>query len=200
MSAQRITHTQFEILSTPSIPAFSRGITLIELLITLAVSSTLMSLAVPVYSDLTQNAQLTTQANLLLQNLVYSRSEALRRNMQVTMCKSASGISCSTDATEHWDAGWLIFEDQDADGVLDNGEEIIRIQTALADNLSLISGNTISHWVAYSFTGAVHGSGGSGKDSFSLCDSRSDTTKARTISINATGRARVSVGSTSCPA
>jgi len=102
----------------------SRGFTLVELMITISIASILLAVAVPGYQSLMKGSHLATQANQFMTALHYARSEAVKRGMRVTICKSADGATCNGD---NWQDGWLIFSDAGTAGSVDSGDEILRV-------------------------------------------------------------------------
>jgi len=81
------------------------GFTVIEIVVTLAVSLTLISLAYPSFRTLTQNSRMAAQINDLIADLNYTRSEAIKRRAAVTICTSSDGATCSAG---NWANGRLI--------------------------------------------------------------------------------------------
>ena len=71
------------------------GFTLVELMVTLAVAAILMAIAIPNFTALINGNRLTSTANELVSSLQLARSEALRRNTQVRVCRSDDGKSCA---------------------------------------------------------------------------------------------------------
>jgi type IV fimbrial biogenesis protein FimT len=78
----------------------SRGVTLIELMITLVVLGILVFLALPSYTIWIQNTQIRTAGEAILSGLTLARSEAVRRNTSVELrMNAASGWTVSIPAT-----------------------------------------------------------------------------------------------------
>lgn len=100
----------------------SRGFTLIELMITIAVMAILLSLALPSFQQTLRSNRVATTTNELLASLSLARSEAIRNTHGASLCPSADGTSCGTD----WNAGWLVWGDTNDDGTLDSGETVLR--------------------------------------------------------------------------
>lgn len=85
-----------------------RGFTLIELMITIAVASILLAVAVPSFNQLIVTNRLTTQANEVVAALNFARSEAIKRNTRVSFCRvePASPNVCAARAGT-W-RNWII--------------------------------------------------------------------------------------------
>ena len=93
---------------------YKRGFTLIELMVALAVLSTLIVIGVPAFQTFIQNNRQTSEQNRLLLSLLSARSEAVRANVPVVVCTSTNGTSCrdcSSDDCEKWEEGWIAFTD-----------------------------------------------------------------------------------------
>lgn len=173
-------------------------------MVTLAVAAILMTLAAPSFTDLIRNNRLTTQVNYFTTALNTAKSEAVKRNKRVVLCKrNVAATQC--DDTTSWQSGWLVFEDNNLDGDIDagSGDTIIRVFEALKTGYTLAP-TTAVDWVGYNSTGnGVDSNGGLPSNAFELCasdaTSGADTQKSRTININASGGASVEKGASSCP-
>lgn len=88
----------------------SRGFTLPELLAVLAVMSILSALAAPSFSALIGTMRARTTSSDLYASLSRARSEAIKRNAEVSLAPAASG---------HWQDGWQIADPADASHLLD---------------------------------------------------------------------------------
>jgi len=87
-------------------PAGQAGFTLVELMITIAVLAILIALATPSFTSVINSNRLTAQANNLMADLQLARSEAVRRNRKVSVCRTTDGAACAT-AVGDWDS-WLV--------------------------------------------------------------------------------------------
>lgn len=95
-----------------------QGFSLVELMIILAISIVLVSLAVPSFKESSAKTLVTGTVNLLTTTLDTARSEALGQNRIVVVCRSANPMaatpSCNAAATsmvsaDDWGVGWIVF-------------------------------------------------------------------------------------------
>ena len=100
------------------------GFTLIELIVTLAVAAILITVAGPNFLTFIQNNRLTAQANEMVGSLQLARSEAVKRNLDVIVCRStnptATSPNCNTTGGITWETGWVVFVDKDNDLAIDH--------------------------------------------------------------------------------
>lgn len=87
----------------------SRGFTLVELLVTIAVATILFGVAIPSYNELMERQQSWRALQELRVSLHQARGYAARENTHVTVCRSADGTACLTGS--RWSEGWMVFED-----------------------------------------------------------------------------------------
>lgn len=164
-----------------------KGFTLAELLITLAVGSILLSVAVPSYTVFVRNAGQVASANELISSLHHARDLAITRNMRVTVCPSSAGADC--EATS-WDEGWIVFADPD-DSRSVNGTESVGRVVSDVEALS-ISSDEFGSFLVYRPNGrAMAGSVTDNTGELTLCDERGSE-HARVVIVDVSGRPRVS--------
>ena len=76
-----------------------RGVTIIEMVISMAIIAIVMALAVPSFKVMLTNAQIRTAAQALYDGLQLARVEAIRRNERVLFTKGAqSGWTVSIES------------------------------------------------------------------------------------------------------
>ena len=103
------------------------GVTLIELLVAIAVLAIAVSLAAPSFSDTIRNQRLSSRSFSLQEDLAYDRAEAVKLQGNVALAAKSGGMS----------NGWVVFEDADADEVLDSGERTLREQGAMSSGYTM---------------------------------------------------------------
>jgi type IV fimbrial biogenesis protein FimT len=186
------------------------GFTLIELIVTMALAAIILTIGVPSFRETLQNNHRATQTNEIISSFNIARSEAVKRGVQVRLCKSSDGATCNSTACDTgtgsncWEQGWIVFADSNTNGSLDSGE-IINVHSALGSNLTLRSGSAYTDWVAYAGNGTSSGNGSASSDTdsnrtFRICDKRG-VDQARFAVINITGRLtiRQKQSGDSCP-
>jgi len=166
-------------------PSKATGLTFVELLVTLAVASILAVIAFPDMSKFIKDNRNTSNINDVLASLTLARSEAIKRNSAVAICKSANGTACQ-DSGDEWQHGWIVFADPDLDGVVDDSAEILSVHGALPNQSELLFSPVR---VVYRGNGlATTGNNGT----FTLCDDRG-AEHSKGLVIGASGRARMAV-------
>lgn len=97
-----------------------RGLTLIELIVTVTIVAILAAVATPSLREMIENNRLTALNNQLVSTLNYARAEAVKRNQNVNMCvRKADGSGCSTTASDGFDKGWLVLVETSGEILLD---------------------------------------------------------------------------------
>jgi type IV fimbrial biogenesis protein FimT len=164
-------------------PPRCRGVTLLELMMTLAISAVLLGLAAPSFNGMYLDSQRAVAVNALIHAIFLARTTAIVRNHVVSICRSADGETCSNQL-ENWQQGWIVFVNHDRDDppVRDPGEPLLAVQAPWA------GGTITSNRLAYSFRSFQHRVV---NGTVVFCDRRGSA-HARAIIINNAGRPRVS--------
>lgn len=168
-----------------------RGFTLVELLVVLAVGSILLAIAIPGYAFLVNASRLATVTNDLVTTLHLARSEAVKRGMRVTVCKTGNvGAAMPVcDATAGWHEGWLVFVDGGTRGVIDATDPLLRVQERAHAEVGITASN-YARFISYLPDGRSQGSNGLPNGTFEICAAGS----RRDIVINNAGRPRLVSG------
>ena len=159
------------------------GFTLVEVMIAISVLGILMSLSVPSFSAMLKRHKASGEANNLVSLIYLARSEAIKNNQVVTICRSESGLVCGND----WKNGWLMFVDNNRNGVKDINEKIIR--SGQAGNGYQVSFRAFgsNRYLRFTPLGITLSQNGT----FTLCPAENDDRYARAVIISKTARARL---------
>ncbi len=176
-----------------------RGFTLIESLISLAVVSVLLVVAVPSFAELIADTRLVAAVNNMTLTLHLARSEAIKRAKDVVICKGDSTAGCDKD--RNWQDGWIVFVDANTDRQWNSAtDRLVWTQQALrrGDTVTLHAFPSANY-----FTYHPNGLAGS-NGTFIFCDERGSDA-AHALIIARTGRPRAARTATdgsplNCPA
>ena len=172
------------------------GVTLVELLVVFALIALLSVIAFPSFNRLIDSTRVSTATGLLHNALLYTRTEAIKRNTNVTICRSENADSpapsCAQgSALSGWGTGWIVYVDRDGNSRYSAGDELLRTQGALfwSPTEGAILSSPRRNAISYRVTGQTFGS----FLQFSVNQSslRNDVGINRYICIAAGGRARV---------
>ena len=106
-----------------------KGLTLVELMVTLAVAIILVAVGMPLFSGVAANNRAVTQANTFLTAFKLTRSEAIKRAAEVSVCAvanpTASPIACGGNTD--WVNGLMVFTDGGTVGSVDGSDVRIKV-------------------------------------------------------------------------
>jgi type IV fimbrial biogenesis protein FimT len=167
-----------------------RGFTLVELMVTVTIVGIVASLGVPSFLEMINQNRATSLANELAASLNLARSEAIKRGLRVTVCKSANisetaaNVVCST--TTSWQNGWLIFVDnKGTPGTYDyNIDELLSdalLKVGQLSNNNLTINSSFTNFITYLPSGMSNTFG-------NFCITVGD--KKRKFDISSSGRIR----------
>jgi len=166
------------------------GLTLVELLIVLATLAVLLTIAVPAFNAVLVGQRLTSHANTFLATLHFARSEAVRRNGRVVVCKSSTGSACASNGG--WQQGWIVFHDANNNASVDAGETVLRQVDALGPGVSMTGNAPVAAYISYTPLGITKMSSGAFQaGTLTLCRSGAAGAEARQVVVAITGRPRI---------
>ncbi|UOD29772.1 GspH/FimT family pseudopilin [Massilia violaceinigra] len=183
----------------------AHGFTLPELLITLAVLAIATAVGLPLMKDFVDDSAVSAQAEQLLASVNYTRSEAVKRNSRVSMCRSADGKVCSALAdgvvNGDWHAGWLVFVDGGTVGIKDGDDEVLRVQSGVPGKAQLTGTGDVVNFISYNGTGQTRNDGETGMNGTIYSCQSSQNAKRRILEFRpGTGWVGVKIvnGATAC--
>jgi type IV fimbrial biogenesis protein FimT len=169
------------------------------MLVTISIATILASIAVPSFTTLIRNNQVSAGTNELVSALVLARSEALKRSQNVSICVSHNQVNCATGGTD-FAKGWMVFTDCNLDGAYTAGgalcpdvdgdgnpdsEQVIKVHNTIA-GLGITKSSTASY-MSYNFAGRLGGA----TTIFSVIPSAGPSgSKAKNLVVSLTGRVR----------
>lgn len=161
-----------------------RGLSLIELIVTMAIAAIVLGVGVPTFGNVVADNAMASNANRFVASINLARSSAVRYQRNATICASsnynAATPTCS--AGTDWSNGWIVYVDKDRDGAVD-ADEVQSVFEPFSDDVSFASG------AVNGFTYDARGFVDNG-DNLTLCDDRTGE-MGRQVRVNAAGRVSV---------
>ena len=165
------------------------GFTLLELLITVAIVGIVLGLALPNLSSFTGNAELKGSSDRLTNQLRKSRSEAIKRIAQVGFCPSSTSQSATPSCGGNFSQGWIAYIDDDQNGAMDAGEELLLLGEAVPATVSLTIDQSLSSGFVFSISGV--GTNSTGVPIRGVITFSHEASGTRDVNISAGGRISV---------
>lgn len=174
------------------------GFTLVELLIVLSIISVLATVVAPGMQRFMHGVYIRQYVSELMTDIVFTRSEAIKRNRRVRMCPSPVAISGKAGCVGVFADGWAVFVDNDGDRRLDADEQILRVSAGLDPRYSLTNRagtknakEIITYWP----------DGSSRRNrTLMICAKSDPAVKSWSVVMNLFGRPRMARGWGDCPA
>jgi len=147
------------------------GISLIETMVTLFIASIMLAYAIPNFKDFLIRQSLTTKANDLLVDLVFTRAAAINQ-----------GIPVRISANPTWTEGWQVTTDFDGDGLFNGADQILRKVNKVEENIQLIDGLDDGVAIIFGVTGYLRA-----VDPREITIKHADISESKTLRISLSG-------------
>ncbi len=185
-----------------------RGFTLLELMVTLLVAGIVLGIGVPNFMEFQRNNAMIAAANDMISGLYLARTEAVKRQLPVTLCGSPDPLIAAPVCGLGGNGGFIVFVDENNNGVIGdptdgNAEvdagEVVLLQRGDPGGTINVSGNG-GQYVAYGTNGflvqTAPGQADSSTTAMLYCDERGNKntggqSSARVVNVAVTGRAQV---------
>lgn len=109
-------------------PSGVKGFTLIELLISLSIVLLMASLAYPNLSSFYSRHKANSDAESMFTLLQRARTEAIRRQGNITICSSLDKVNCDSD----WQQSIIVFNDHNKNQIKELNEELLVVSDVSA--------------------------------------------------------------------
>jgi type IV fimbrial biogenesis protein FimT len=167
------------------------GFTLPELIITMGVVAILLSVAVPSISNMVRDNRLAAQLNTVMANIHLARSEAVKRDVPVILCRSADPnlpVPTCSGTVSNWSTGYLVFTGEDGNNTYQAGTDtLIRLGQPAQEGVQLRTSSTWNNNLEINPDGTLHEGGTA---TMAMCDDRGEA-NGRQITIPLTGLPRM---------
>ena len=170
--------------------ATQRGVTLIELLVTIAVLGTLLGVGVPLFTDFVRNNQMDAVTTRLVGTLNFARSEASNRATVITLARKSIN-------NNDWSQGWEVYTDDDATGntARVGGDTLLRDVDMDSGDITVLSNAPGEPWISYRDNGMLLEDGNDVL--IAICDERGEA-DGREVTVGLTGRVTLTTPANNC--
>lgn len=175
-----------------------RGFTLVELMIVLLVVAVSLRVATPLLQNLLHKNRLSNETGRFLAAINLARSEAVMRNVPVSLCPSTMALTRQAVCSGTYAGGWIVFSNLDRDKVVDAGtDRVLRVFEGLPPGYSLT--NRKGTRAAFELINYLPDGSSHRNRTLLFCPPSQVALQSLSIVINIVGRARLARGWGTCP-
>ncbi len=178
------------------------GFTTMELLTTVVLAGILMAMAVPSFNRMVAGNRLVDHTNDLVGALSFGRSEAIRRNRNMTLCRTATATSttCAT-ADANWE-NWILLNaegDVVKRGTFNTYGNTHHVSSTLANESIVFGPDGLARTGGALVGGTVESDGSdSATHAFTVCTTRLSDENIRTLTLGSSSRVVNTRGTGTC--
>ena len=174
------------------------GLSLIEMMIVLVVVASSLSIGTPLMQNLVHGNRLRAESSRFLGAINLARSEAVMRNQVVSICPSEMAQTGKAECSGTYEAGWIVFSNQDKDKVVDAGtDEVLQIFEGLPQGYRMK--NRSGTKSAFTLINYLPDGTSHSNRTLLFCPPQQVQVPSLSIVINIVGRARLAGGRDACP-
>jgi type IV fimbrial biogenesis protein FimT len=179
-------------------PRSCRGFTLVELMIVLLVVAVSLSVVTPLLQNLLHNNRLSHETSRFLGAINLARSEAVMRNVPVSVCPSTMALTQEPVCSGTYASGWIVFSNPDRDKVVDVGtDKVLRVFEGLPPGYRLT--NRKGTRAAFELINYLPDGSSHSTRTLLFCPPSQVAGQSLSIVINIVGRARLAKDWGTCP-
>jgi type IV fimbrial biogenesis protein FimT len=165
----------------------SKGFTLLELIIIIAILAITMAFAAPGLGTMIANNRISGSVNDFVAALQFAKAEAASRVNPVTLCKKdATSTGCI--AGGDWQQGWIVFSDLNGDATVNGADTILLNHEALDASITFGGTAGVTTSITYRPSGTTSITN---TEVLIICDNRGFAESAKGVLVTITGRGSV---------
>ncbi|WP_133406055.1 GspH/FimT family pseudopilin [Parashewanella tropica] len=165
---------------------YRHGVTLVELVITIAIAAILLTIGVPSLTNLYEGTRADSNIERIQNTFHFARNQAISLGRRVKVCPSVDDT-----CTSNWIQGAIVFTDDNGNLKKDGDEVILNRIPAFNDSDHIKSPHS-------SYTFSATGFLASRAGSLTYCPSKKDHEASQQIRVNFNGRIRRNTKSVNC--
>ena len=168
-----------------------RGFTLIELMTVVAMVAILATLAAPSLRDFLIRNRSAAISNEFTATVLRARSEAVSRNVCVSVCRSKPGASpAECEAGANWRTGWIAFANAacDQSALTPGADDLLVTSGPFDESFTFVSNTTSQSYMMFSPSGNARPGDAGRFDLLYMTETRPSN---RGICVNPLGRTRL---------